>query len=63
MINCSVNSTSTKGARDPSIAMDSILTYEVIYIELPLKELTRFMRLTDKQETGAWCIKPVDEPN
>ena len=60
MINCSINP--TKGARDLSIAMDGILTYEVIYMELPLKELTRFMRLTDKQETGAWCIKPVDEP-
>jgi hypothetical protein len=60
MISCSINS--TKGARDLSVAMDGILTYEGIYMELPLKELTRFMRLTDKQETGAWCIKPVDEP-
>ena len=43
--------------------MDGIITYESIYMELPLKEIARFMRLTDKQDTGARCIKPVDEPN
>ena len=59
MINCSINS--TKGARDLSVAMDGIITYESIYMELPLKEITCFLSLTDKQETGAWCIKPVDD--
>ena len=43
--------------------MDGILTYEGIYMELPLKEITCFVSLTDKQETGARCIKPVYEAN
>ena len=50
-------------ATDLSIAMDSIIAYEGIYMKLALKERTCFMSLTYKQETGAWCIKPVGEPN
>ena len=61
MINCRSNS--AKLARDLSVAMDSIITYEGIYMELPLKEITRFMSLTDKQETGARYIKHVNELN
>ena len=60
-INYSINS--AKGARDASVAVDGIITYEGIYMELPLKEITRFMSLTDKQETRARFVKPVDEPN
>ena len=61
MISCSINP--AKGARDLSVAMDGIIMYEGIYMELPLKEITCFMSLTDQQETRARSIKPVDEPN